>query len=192
MRIGVSIVAMLACAALPAGAALYKWIDSNGRVQYTDTPPPPEARKVEEQKIIKNTIATDGQPFAVQDAAKRNPVTLWTSDCGELCTKARDYLSKRGVPYSVRNPSRANEQEAWKRVSGGGNEVPLLLVGTARTLKGFDEGEWAAALDAAGYPRTAPPLKPVAIPTDPPPPAKVQVTPPSEAAAKPPAGAAQK
>jgi len=33
----------LCVAALPAGAALYKWVDANGRVVYSDQPPPANA-----------------------------------------------------------------------------------------------------------------------------------------------------
>jgi glutaredoxin len=158
---------LLAALSMPAHAAMYKWVDAQGRVQYTDTPPPPNAKKVEEQKIIRNTIQTTGTPFAVQDAAKRNPVTVWISDCGDLCNRARDFLAKRGIPHSVRNPSQQSEQEAWKRASGGDNSVPLLIVGGLKTIKGYDENEWHAALDSAGYPRNAPSLKPQAIPADP-------------------------
>jgi len=157
-------IALVIGLALPAHAAMYTWVDAQGRTQYSDTPPPPSAKKVEEQKFVRNTIDTSGAPFAVQEAAKKNPVTLWISDCGELCTSARDYLAKRGVPYSVRNPSRQGEQDAWKKVSGGDNSIPLLVIGTTRTLKGFNEGEWTAALDAVGYPRSAPSIKPQAIP----------------------------
>jgi hypothetical protein len=42
--------------------------------------------------------------------------------------------------------------------------MPLLVIGSSGAIKGFDEGEWGSALDAAGYPRTAPALKPQAIP----------------------------
>jgi len=159
------ITALLAACLLPAQAAMYKWVDAQGRTQYSDTPPPANAKKVEEQKITRNTIETSTQPFAVQEAAKRNPVTVWISDCGDLCTRARDYLAKRGVPHTVRNPSRQGEQDAWKKASGGDNSIPLLVIGSTRTLKGFDEAEWNTALDSAGYPRNAPSLKPQAIPT---------------------------
>lgn len=168
---------MLACLlAWPACAAMYKWVDAQGRVQYTDTPPPPNARKVEEQKIIRNTIDTGSTPFAVQEAVKRNPVTVWMNDCGDLCNRARDYLAKRGVPHAVRNPARADEQDAWKKASGGDNSVPLLIVGSAQTLKGFDEPQWESALNTAGYPRSAPALKPQAIPPADPGPAKPAAT----------------
>ena len=159
--------ALFAVLAAPAQAAMYKWVDAQGRVQYSDTPPP-NARKAEEQKIVPNTIQTTGAPFAVQEAAKRNPVTVWISECGDLCTKARDYLARRGVPHTVRNPSRQSEQDAWKQASGGDNSIPLLVIGSTQKLKGFDEAQWSAALDAAGYPRSAPALKPQPIPrTDP-------------------------
>ncbi len=32
------------CAAVPAGAALYKWTDANGRVVYSDQPPPGDVK----------------------------------------------------------------------------------------------------------------------------------------------------
>jgi hypothetical protein len=181
-------------AALPAGAAMYKWVDPQGRVQYTDTPPPANAKNVEEPKITRSTIQSTGSPYAVQDAARRNPVTLWTSDCGPLCTQAREFLAKRGVPHSVRNPSRQTEQNDWKKASGGANEVPLLIIGSLKTLKGFDEAEWNSALDAAGYPRSAPSIKPQAVPTDPQQPAQAQAPQPGATPAAPAApqqGAAQ-
>lgn len=157
-------IALLIVLALPAYGAMYKWVDAQGRTQYSDQPPPPGVKKVEEHKVIKNTIGTAGAPFAVQEAANRNPVTVWMSDCGELCNRARDYLARRGIPHSVRNPARMDEQAAWKRASGGDGSMPLLVIGTSGAVKGFDEGTWANALDAAGYPRAAPALKPQAIP----------------------------
>lgn len=156
--------AVLMALALPAPGAMYKWVDTQGRVQYSDIPPPPGAKKVEEHKVIRNTIGTAGTPFAVQDAAKRNPVTLWMHDCGDLCNRAREYLARRGVPHTVRNPSRVDEQEAWKQASRGDNNVPLLIIGTGRAIKGFQESEWSEALDAVGYPRGAPALNPQAVP----------------------------
>lgn len=38
-RISVAI-ALALCVALPASAQMYKWVDANGKVQYSDKPPP--------------------------------------------------------------------------------------------------------------------------------------------------------
>jgi hypothetical protein len=155
---------LLVLLALPVHSAMYKWIDPQGVTHYSDVLPPSGARKIEEPRIAPNTIEVDRASFAVQDAAKRNPVTLWLHDCGELCARARDYLAKRGVPHPLRNAAREGEQDAWKKANGGVNNIPLLVIGNVRTLMGFNEDQWSAALDAAGYPQNAPPLPPLPIP----------------------------
>ena len=77
---------MLLAAGVAAAAEMYRWVDQNGRVQYSDTPPPPSAKSVQQRKMPSSTIATDTMPFAVQQAAKNFPVTLWVTNCGEGCT----------------------------------------------------------------------------------------------------------
>ena len=94
----------------------------------------------------------------MQQAVKKFPVTLYEYDCGELCNNARNFLAKRGVPYSEKNPQQPAEQEVFKQLTNGGMEIPLLLIGK-QTIKGFQEGEWNSALDAAGYSRNAAPTK---------------------------------
>jgi hypothetical protein len=143
-----------ALAALPASAAqLYRWVDQNGRVEWRDTPPPPGAKNVEQRNMGGNTIETSTLPYSVQQAVKRNPVALWAFDCGEPCTAARNHLARRGVPYTEHNAMK--ETDALKKLTGG-VEVPVLTVGS-RTIKGYVESDWDAALDDAGYPRTPPP-----------------------------------
>ena len=44
-------------------------------------------------------------------------------------------------------------------------EVPLLVVGQLKTVKGYQASEWDSALDQAGYPSAAiPGAKPAATP----------------------------
>ena len=149
-----SIAVALALAAGAASAAqLYRWVDDKGNVEWRDTPPPSTAKKVEQRTMTGNTIETSTMPYSVQQAVKNYPVTLWTFDCGQPCKLASDYLAKRGVPYTVRYSNK--EPEVMKKLTGG-TEVPVLVVGSTQ-LKGFLETNWDAALDSAGYPRTAPP-----------------------------------
>jgi glutaredoxin len=144
---------VLSMLALPVTAAqLYRWVDEKGNVEWRDTPPPPTARKVEQRNITTSTIETSELPYSLQQAVKNFPVTLWVTDCGDACAKARAHLDRRGVPYSEMNPQ--SDIAAFKKASGGDMQVPLLFVGSNR-LKGYLESEWDAALDTAGYPKTA-------------------------------------
>jgi glutaredoxin len=141
--------------ALVAGAQagqLYRWTDEQGRVHYTDQPPPRTAKSAEVKKLG-DKPADPNLPYALQMAIRNYPVTLYNADCGEVCTKASALLSKRGVPYSDRNARDEQVAEALEKLTGK-REVPVLVVGK-EVVRGFQDATWHAALDAAGYPKTA-------------------------------------
>jgi len=142
---------LLAFSVGQAGAAqLYRWVDDKGNVEYRDTPPPAHAKKVERRDVSGSMIDTSTMPYSLQLAVKNHPVTLWTYDCGDPCTKARVHLSKRGIPYTERNPQK--EPEAMKKAAGS-TDVPVLFVGSNQ-LKGYLDTAWDSALDSAGYPKS--------------------------------------
>lgn len=148
---------IVSCALFGIDAAhadkLYKWTDSDGNVHYTDHPPPSEAKK-QEQKRFGDKPTDVALPYSLQQAVKNFPATLYNSDCGDACSKAAALLSQRGVPFSDKNAREAAAGEELKALTGGKLEVPVLKLGT-QVLRGFEEGAWNQALDAAGYPRTA-------------------------------------
>lgn len=159
-RIAMLSLLLLAATATLFAAQLYRWVDEKGNVEWRDTPPPATAKKVEQRNIGVSTIETSDLPYSVQQAVKNFPVTLWMTNCGETCDKARAHIERRGVPYTEKNPQ--SDLAGFKKASGGDMQVPLLFVGSNR-LKGYVEGDWDAALDTAGYPKTAvAPLKPQA------------------------------
>ena len=138
-------------------AEMYRWVDKDGKVHYTDSPPPASARKVEEKNLGGNSSVSGGDlPYATRVAAKNFPVTLFVSNCGEPCTQAKQHLAKRGIPYTPKNPaSNEADAEALRKLVGS-PQVPVLVVGKSSPLKGYDANAWDAALDAAGYPRSKP------------------------------------
>jgi glutaredoxin len=145
----------VACAA--GAAEMYRWVDKDGKVHYTDSPPPATARKVEEKNLGGNNAVSAGDlPYATRMAAKNFPVTLYVSNCGEPCTQARQHLAKRGIPYTAKNPASSQaDTDALKKLVGS-PQVPVLVVGGTSPLKGYDAASWDAALDAAGYPKSKP------------------------------------
>jgi hypothetical protein len=154
------ILVLLCCtlAGLAQAGELFRWVDADGKVHYTDQPPPASAKKVEEKKLTGSTIDTSQLPYATQQAVKKSPVTLYANDCGEPCTQARNHLTQRGIPFSSKNPQTSpTDAEALTKLVGAAY-VPVLVVGNA-VSKGYEKGAWDAALDTAGYPKNAPPRK---------------------------------
>jgi hypothetical protein len=152
-------------------AQLYRWVDEKGNVEWRDTPPPANAKKVEQRSVGGGTTQTPQLPYTVQQAMKSFPITLWISSCGDGCDKARAHLARRGIPYTPKDP--ATEFESFKKQTGG-SEVPVIFIGSTR-LRGYNESDWDNALDTAGYPRSpspgykppptpAAPTKPAAVP----------------------------
>ena len=167
--------ALFGIAAGAHAAQFYEWVDEKGVKQYTQQPPPPNIKQVQQRRLGTNVVETSGPSYSMQQATKTFPVTLYVTDCGDLCKSARAHLTKRGIPHSEKNPQKQDEIEAFKKLTGGAMEVPLLVVGQLKTVKGYQASEWDAALDAAGYPSTAVPgAKPAATP---PVPAKADTTP---------------
>jgi hypothetical protein len=155
-------------------AQLYRWVDDKGRVEWRDTPPPAnaKAKKVEQRTIGGSSIETSTLPYGLQQAVRNFPVTLYINNCGEACDKARAHLTRRGVPFTQKNPQ--DDIDTHKKLTDGGMEVPLLFVGRDR-LKGYLETSWDTALDAAGYlrqpvPGYVAPKAPAAPAVKPPPP----------------------
>lgn len=162
------IIALLGVATVAHAAQVYEWVDEKGVKQFTQQPPPASIKQVQQKRIGTNVIETSGPGYGLQQASKKFPVTLYVTDCGDLCRDARAHLGKRGIPYSEKNPQKPDEIENFKKFTGGGMEVPLLVVGDLKTVKGYLASEWDAALDAAGYPSTAVPgAKPATVPPAP-------------------------
>lgn len=138
---------------------VYRWVDAEGRVQYSDQPPPPGTKGVQEKNVSGSSIQNNELSLVAQDAQKKNPVTIYVSECGESCDAAKAYLGKRGIPHTIVDPTRTIELNKRFREETGGTVVPVIKIGEKR-LSGWSESAWASALDTAGYPKTPPFSKP--------------------------------
>jgi glutaredoxin len=148
---------LIGLAMMAYAAQVYEWVDEKGVKQYTQQPPPPNVKNVQQKRIGANVVETSGPTYSLQQATTNFPVTLYVTDCGDLCTQARTHLARRGVPFTEKNPQKGEDLENFKKLSGGDMGVPLLVVGKLRTLKGYLASEWDAALDQAQYPTTVVP-----------------------------------
>jgi hypothetical protein len=134
---------------------VYRYIDLDGRVVYSDKPPPPNAKDAQAKRIGANSIETSDLSYATAQAQERYPVTLYSFSCGVVCDTAQGVLNKRGVPHTLIDVSVGDGAERLKRLSGG-LDAPTIQVGD-QYATGFNEGKWQAMLTDAGYPKTPPP-----------------------------------
>jgi glutaredoxin len=147
MKGWIAVLLALACSSQAWAAAEYfRWIDEKGRVVYSDQTPPPNARNVQ---ILKRSGARVN--LEAPEAAKgKAEVILFTANCGATCDQAQEFLSKRGVSFSLQdaNKNAAAAEELKKRT--GALEVPVLVVGDSMQ-RGYSPSVWEKMLEVAGY-----------------------------------------
>jgi glutaredoxin len=135
-------------------AELYRWVDKDGVVHYSETP----HLDAEKLRIGSSPAGTASEvedatlPFDVRLAHKNFPVTLYVfNPCDDSCNFARNFLKKRRVPFSEVTLKTKEDVDNFKQQSGT-DMVPTLSVGHA-WLKGFQPNDWNNELDSAGYPK---------------------------------------
>ncbi len=152
----VCLAAIAVFSSFAAAQQLYRIVGSDGRVTFSDKPPPPAANaKVTTGRggSFAEDSAGAALPFELRTAAQRFPVTLYTGkDCAP-CDAGRNMLRNRGIPFTERTVETFADSEALKRLAGEAN-LPMATVGSQQ-MKGFSDAEWTQYLDAAGYPKTS-------------------------------------
>lgn len=148
-------VCLAATGGLAGAAQLYQWKDAQGRMVYSDQAPPSSVRNAG-QKSFKGNLIETGESYATRTAREKYPVTLYANACGEPCDQARKLLNERGIPFSGKDPQASPEAQAELKKLTGQTRVPVMFVGSEK-LDGFQAEQWQAALDRAGYPKSAKP-----------------------------------
>jgi glutaredoxin len=154
-----TLLACLLATALPASAqGVYRIVGPDGKVTYSDQPPPAAAsptgaRPVAGAPSATAAAASGSLPSDLRQAMSRYPVTLYAGNDCSPCDSGRSYLNARGIPYVEKTVNSNDDIDAFKRLSGV-TRLPLLTIG-GQHLKGYSETEWTQYLDAAGYPKKA-------------------------------------
>ncbi len=154
--------------ALVCGSAqadgMYRWVDKSGKVYYGDQPAE-DAAKVDKMKFgAVQAVGVNDLPYLTRRAKQSFPVTLYVAEnCGDSCKQAREFLTKRGIPFTEKNVRTKEELEDFKKLSGSAG-VPTLAVGQT-WFKGFQAEQWGGGLDTAGYPQAPSQPQPPANPS---------------------------
>lgn len=136
-------------------ADMYKWVDENGKVHYTDSPPRGKKAKKLDLRIqsaggpaLESTAGSASPSAPPPPAAGAAKVKLYTASWCGYCKKARAYLQARGTPFDELDVETSAQGQSEYR-SLGGRGVPVILVGNQR-MDGYSEGGLAGMLKQAG------------------------------------------
>lgn len=114
-----------------SSAEVYKWVDANGKVHFSDQKP--EKAEVEQLELQINTykhVSYESSSFDVG----RKVVMYSTAWCG-YCKKARRYFKKNRIAYTDYDIDKdAKAKARYKQMGARG--VPVILVGNRR-MNGF-------------------------------------------------------
>ena len=119
---------ILACclAASVHAGELYRSIDAQGKVHYSDRPPP-GTDDVEQLHPGQPPAPDATLPYETRRAMQYFPVTLYASaDCGSPCQLAREFLQQRGIPFSEKQLTTQEDLEAFRKLSGG-DSIPAEI-----------------------------------------------------------------
>lgn len=145
---------MLLGSAMVQAQTLYRSVGPDGKVTFSDTPPPSNNAKAKSTTAPSAASAAGGAlPYELQQIASRYPVTLYTGDACGPCSSGRSLLMARGIPFTERTVTTNDDAAALQRLSGD-ISLPFMTIG-AQQIKGYSETEWTQFLDAAGYPKTS-------------------------------------
>jgi len=122
---------------------------ADGRVQYSDKPPPGVKSRPLESRINSYSGAPRVSGRASSIGVTRPEVKMYATDWCGYCRKAREYFARNGIHYTELDVEKS-EAARVEYKSMGARGVPLILVGTQR-MNGYSEQRLAQMLKAAGY-----------------------------------------
>jgi glutaredoxin len=142
--------------ALVLAQPVYRIVGPDGRVTFSDQPPPTAAPGKVSNTATPSGVSSGGGatlPFELRQVVNRYPVTLYTSADCVPCGTGRALLTSRGIPFAEKTVRSNEDIQALQRLSGD-SSLPFLTIGSQQ-LRGFSDTEWSQFLDAAGYPKTS-------------------------------------
>jgi glutaredoxin len=148
------IVAGLLALGVAEAGTLYKIVDKDGNVTYTSRPPANASGRVERKEITNAPGEPDAEE-ALARLAQEKPVVLYTVEECEQCNRAREYLQKRGTPFTEKDVNKDTGFRAELKSRTGSLYIPTITLGD-KVMKGYIQSLLEGELDAAGYPRAAP------------------------------------
>ena len=127
----------LAIAFMAQAQQLYRWVDKDGHVHYTQQPPPREAAKSVESRRLSGSVVEAPKPYALEQATKNYPVRpsgsvsraarFASSNIGTITAPSSGFqCSMRAIAASTSSAgvtARVRTSSAWAVASRGARSM---------------------------------------------------------------------
>ena len=115
------------------GGDIFKWVDEQGKVHFTDNPP--DNIKTEEVELKINTYTSVDIKPLVERLGKKDKVVMYSATWCRMCNKAKRHFRMNNIPYVAYDveKSRIGKMD-FKLLQG--KSVPIIIVGNKR-MNGF-------------------------------------------------------
>lgn len=125
---------MLGMASSPL-AGVYKWVDEQGNIHFSDRrPQSSDSEKLELPEI--NTYTGVTYDTSAFDSGKK--VIMYSAEWCGVCKKAKRYFKKNRIPFTEYDIEKnAKAKQRYKQLGATG--VPVILYGKQR-MNGFSPG----------------------------------------------------
>lgn len=135
-----ALILILICLALPGTgfAEVYRWVDGDGKVHYSDQPSQSHTSKT--LKIRISTYKEVTVDKSDTDVGKQ--VVMYSASWCGVCQQAKRYFAEKGIKYTEYDVENSAVGKAeYKKLGATG--VPVLLVGDRRmngfSIEGFEK-----------------------------------------------------
>jgi glutaredoxin len=146
MKFVVTVMLLMLAAGMAQAQQIYRWVDANGRVQYSEKPPAGAQSSTVQQRVSSVGGNAGG---AAQPAAAKAAVKLYSTDWCGYCRQARQLFARNGIAYIELDIEKSEAAKAeYKGLGARG--VPVILVGSAR-MNGYNEPQLVQMLKAGGH-----------------------------------------
>lgn len=138
-----AIVVLLCCTSLNGAyaAEVFKWVDPQGGVHFSDTPPAENEAEKMKLREINSYRGLSVEDLDQQPDASNEVVMYGATWCG-ICKSARRFFKKNGIAYVEYDVERDRKGVAdFKALKGRG--VPIILV-KGKRMNGFSEARFLA------------------------------------------------
>ena len=132
-----------------ASAEIYRWLDENGRVQFSDQQPLsqqaetldlPELTTYKGVTVSKLEDDIEAPVEEKKKTSRRKRVIIYSAEWCGVCSKAKNYFKKKKIPFKERDIDKSKKaRKAFDKLNATG--IPVILIGKTR-MNGFSVGRF--------------------------------------------------